>query len=62
VAGDLRRLHDEELHNLAPHQILLGWSYQEGWDGLACSTHGREYKCTQYFRWKIWRKEATWKT
>jgi hypothetical protein len=27
--------------------------------GGACSTHGRDEKCIQYFGWKTWREETT---
>jgi len=30
--------------------------------GVACSTHGRDEKCIQYFGWKSWRHEITRKT
>jgi len=26
------------------------------------STHGRDDKCIQYFGWKTWGEETTWKT
>jgi len=33
ATGKWRRLHNEELYHLSPHQILLGWKNEEEWDG-----------------------------
>jgi hypothetical protein len=46
VAGGLRRLHNEELHNLQTLPNILGQSRRKG---MTCSTHKREEKCLQYF-------------
>jgi hypothetical protein len=50
VAGDWRRLHNEELHNLytSPNIISMMLS-RVGEIGGICSTHGRDEKCIQSF-------------
>jgi len=30
--------------------------------GVTCSTHRSDSKCIQYFAWKTWKEETTWKT
>jgi len=34
------------------HKILLGRSNQGEWIVGACSTHGSDEKCRQYFSWE----------
>jgi len=38
-----------------------GDQIKDGMDGT-CKTDGRHVKCIQYFGWKTWREDATWKT
>jgi hypothetical protein len=46
VAGDWRRLHNEELHNLyASPSIIRVIKLKKGKMGGAGSTHGRDEKC-----------------
>jgi hypothetical protein len=63
VAGGWKRLHNEELHNLHATQstVTVVKSRSIRGDGV-CSTHGRDKKFLQYFGWKTWREETTWKT
>jgi len=47
-----RRLHNEELQSLyaSPNMKTVIRSRRMRWG--ACSTHGRDEKCFQYFGWK----------
>jgi hypothetical protein len=61
VTGELRKLHNEELHSLysSPDTIKQVKAIEVGG---ACSTHGRGEKNVQDFGGKARRKETTWKT
>jgi hypothetical protein len=49
VAGGWRRLHNGELHKLYTPQDIIRVNEMDE----ACSTHGRDEKCVEYFVWKI---------
>jgi hypothetical protein len=53
VAGEWRRLNDEELHNLyvSPNIIRVIKSRRDERGGT-CIKHGRDKKCILYFDWK----------
>jgi hypothetical protein len=52
VTGGWRRLHNEELHNLYLHRILLGDQVKEDEMDRVCDTHGQDIKCIQNFGWE----------
>jgi hypothetical protein len=62
VAGDWRRLHNEELHNLYDSLILLDHQVKECEMGSLCSMHGNDEKCVQKFVRKTRRENRTRKT
>jgi hypothetical protein len=43
------------------HHILLADEIKEDEMNSACSMHGKDGKCIQYFGWKTQREETTWK-
>jgi len=46
----------------APHQILVGLSNHEKWDGRDTQHSRGNYKCIQNIIWNLRREETTWKT
>jgi len=57
VAGDWRRLHNEELHNLYPSSKIMRMRSERG----ACNALER-WECVQNFGPKTRIEESTWKT
>jgi len=50
VTGEWRRMRNEELHDLYASRYSDGQTKEVVMCG-ACSTHGKDEKCIQYFRW-----------
>jgi hypothetical protein len=61
VTGELRKMHNEELHNLYSSPDIIS-QVKANEVGGACGTHGRGEKSVQGFGRKVRRKETTWKT
>jgi hypothetical protein len=60
VTGELRKLHNEELHNLhSSPDIIRKIKLRRMRGGGACGTHGRGEESVQGFGGKTRRKETT---
>jgi hypothetical protein len=62
VSGELRKLHNEELHILYSSQISLARSVKENKVSRTRGTHGRGELSVQGLSGKVRRKRTTWKS
>jgi hypothetical protein len=62
VAGDWRRLHNEELHNIRFNKYYLSDQNKEDEMERVCSIHGKNEKCVHNFGRKTRRESASRKT
>jgi hypothetical protein len=62
VRGEWRRLHNEKLYALCPHQHSFGWSDQDELEGRGIWHIWGHEKCIQIFGGETREKETNWNT